>query len=67
MDLGTVETAARMQLAAKRLGFRLRLDPSEEMLELLELCGLVEVLGEPEEREEPLRVEEEGELGDASV
>ena len=67
MDLGTVETVARMQLAAKRLGFRLRLDPSEEMLELLELCGLVEVLGEPEEREEPLGVEEEGQLDDPAA
>jgi hypothetical protein len=67
MDIGSVDTVARMQLAAKRLGFRLRLAPTEEMLELLELCGLVEVLGEPEEREEPLGVEEEGELGDAAV
>jgi hypothetical protein len=67
MDLGSVDTVARMQLAAKRLGFRLRLSPSEEMLELLELCGLVEVLGEIEEREEPFGVEEERELGDAPV
>jgi len=67
MDLGCVDTFARMQLAAKRLCFRLRLSPSEEMLGLLELCGLLEVLGEIEEREDPLRVEEEGELGDASA
>ena len=67
MDLGSVETVARMQLAATRLGFRFRFDLSEELLELLELCGLVEVLGEPEEREEPLCVEEERELGDATV
>jgi hypothetical protein len=67
MDIGSVDTVARMQLAAKRLGFRLRLVPTEEMLELLELCGLVEVLGEPEEREEPFGVEEEGEVGDAAV
>ena len=65
MDIGSVDTLARMQLAAKRLGFRLRLSASEEMLELLELCGLVEVLGQIEEREEPLGVEEERELGDA--
>jgi hypothetical protein len=67
MDLASVDTLARMQLAAKRLGFRVRLDPSEEMLELLELCGLVEVLGEIEEREDPLGVEEEGELGDTAT
>jgi hypothetical protein len=67
MDLASVDTLARVQLAAKRLGFRLRLSPSEEMLELLELCGLVEVLGEIEEREDPLGVEEEGELGDPAA
>jgi hypothetical protein len=67
MDLASVDTCARMQLAAKRLGFRIRLSPSDEMLELLELCGLVEVLGEIEEREEPLGVEKERELGDASA
>jgi len=67
MDLASVDTLARMQLAATRLGLRLRLSPSEEMLELLELCGLVEVLGEPEEREEPLGVEEEGELADPAA
>jgi hypothetical protein len=67
MGLASVDTLARMQLAAKRLGFRLRLSPSEEMLELLELCGLVEVLGETEEREHPLGVEEEGELGDTAA
>jgi hypothetical protein len=67
MDLASVDTLARMQLAASRLGIRVRLSPSEEMLELLELCGLVEVLGEIEEREDPLRVEEEGELGDTAA
>ena len=65
MDLEAVDTLARVQLAGKRLGFRLRLSPSEELLELIELCGLFEMLGEVEEREEPLGIEEEGELGDA--
>jgi len=67
MDVASVDTLARMQLAAKRLGFRLRVSPSDEMLELLELCGLVEVLGEIEEREDPLGVEEERELGDTAA
>lgn len=63
--LGTVDALARMRLAGRRLGFEVRLVPTGELLELLELCGLVEVLRQPEERKEPLGVEEEGELGDA--
>jgi hypothetical protein len=65
IDLGTVDALARLRLAGKRLGFEVRLTPTEELLELLELLGLVEVLWQPEEREEPLGVEEERELGDA--
>jgi hypothetical protein len=65
IDLGTVDAFARLSLAGKRLGFEVRLTPTEELLELLELVGLGEVLWEPEEREEPLGVEEEGQLGDA--
>jgi hypothetical protein len=65
IDLGTVDALARLRLAGKRLGFEVRLaSPSEELLELLELAGLVEVLWQPEEREEPFGVEEERELGD---
>jgi hypothetical protein len=67
MDIASVDTLARMQLAATRLGFRVRLSASEEVLELLELCGLVEVLGEIEEREDALGVEEEGELGNTAA
>ena len=67
IDLGTVDALARLRLAGKRLGFEVRLTPTEELLELLELLGLVEVLWQPEEREEPLGVEEERELGDASA
>ena len=68
IDLGTVDSLARLRLAGKRLGFEVRLvGPTEELLELLELVGLVEVLWQPEEREEPLGVEEERELGDASA
>jgi hypothetical protein len=65
IDLGTVDALARLRLAGKRLGFQVRFTPREELLELLELAGLVEVLWQPEEREEALGVEEERELGDA--
>ena len=67
IDLGTIDALARLRLAGKRLGFEVRLTPTEELLELLELVGLVDVLWQPEEREEALRVEEERELGDASA
>ena len=64
IDLATVDALARLRLAGKRLGFDVRLTPTEELLELLELCGLVDVLWQAEEREEPLGVEEERQLGD---
>jgi hypothetical protein len=67
IDLGTIDALARLRLAGKRLGFEVRLTPTEELLELIELAGLVDVLGEPEEREEPLGVEEERQLGDSAV
>jgi hypothetical protein len=67
IDLGTVDALARLRLAGKRLGLGVRLTPTEELLELLDLLGLVEVLWQPEEREEPFRVQEEGELRDASA
>ncbi|HUZ98018.1 MAG TPA: hypothetical protein VNC40_09925 [Gaiellaceae bacterium] len=65
IDLGTVDALARLRLAGKRLGFEVRIMPTEELVELLELAGLLEVLWEPEEREEPLGFEEEGQLRDA--
>ena len=65
VGLETIDTLARRRLAGKRLGFEVRVaSPTEELLELLELCGLVEVLWQPEEREQPLGVEEERQLGD---
>jgi hypothetical protein len=67
IDLGTVDALARLRLAGKRLGFEVRITPTEELVELVELAGLREVIWEPEEREEPLGVEEEGQLGDASA
>jgi len=64
IDLATVDALARLRLAGRRLGFDVRLTPTEELLELLELCGLVKVLWQPEEREEAFGVEEERQLGD---
>ena len=72
-DAGTVDALARLQLTAKRSGYRLRLhNAPPELCELLHFAGLAEVLGvEPcgqaEEREERLGLEEEGELADPAV
>ena len=69
-DALTVDALARLQLAARRAGHDLALHgPSRELLELLDLCGLREVLhvevgGQPEEGEERVGVEEERELDD---
>ena len=68
-DVGTVDTLARMALAARRHGSRLQLrETRQELRELLDLVGLedlaVEVVGQPEEREVALGVEEEGDSGD---
>jgi len=44
-DLSAVETLARLQLAALRLGCSIRLeDPCMELCELLELVGLVDLV-----------------------
>lgn len=72
-DAGTIEALARLQLTARRLGRRVRLrDPSRELRELLDLFGLADVLRvepgrQPEEREQPLGVEERVEMGDPPV
>ena len=72
-DLRTVEALARLQLAARRLGCRLEVcHASADLLCLIELAGLSEVLGveprgEPKQREDPLRIEEERELDDPAV
>ena len=74
-DVGTVDVLARMALTARRLGRRVALErPRPELSELLELCGLggspgsgVEVVGQSEEREVALGVEEEGDPGDPAV
>ena len=66
----TVDALARLGLAGRRLGRELRLrNASQELQELLAFVGLadalrVEPVGQPEEREQRLGVEEEGQLGD---
>ena len=78
-DMTTVDALARLALRARRLGCAVSLrDPSTELLELVGLAGLGEVLpcvpgsglevgGQPEEREEPLGVEEERDAGDPAI
>ena len=75
-DASAVDALARLQLAARRLGRRIRLThASGELQDLLALMGLgeivpldsglrVEAWGEPEEREVALGVEEETDPGD---
>ena len=72
-DLATVESLARLKLAARQCGIDLRLGRvPRELEELITFVGLAEVLGvEPrgqaEEREERVGVEEERELDDPSA
>lgn len=72
-DAGTIEALARLQLTARRLGRQVRLRyPSRELRELLDLFGLTDVLRveagrQPEQREQPLGVEERVEMGDPPV
>jgi ABC-type transporter Mla MlaB component len=80
-DAITVDALARLQLTARRLGYRVELRGTREELEdLLRLTGLLEVLtggapvgsaveawGEPELREQALRVEEEADPVDPTV
>jgi hypothetical protein len=71
-SLAEIDLLARVQLAARRYGTRLRLrDVSDELRGLIAFCGLEEALGleprrEPEKREERVRVEEERDLDDPS-
>ena len=76
-DAVTVDALARLQLTARRSGCRVRLrHPCGELQDLLGLMGLSDVLGpalpvkpggEIEQREPPLRVQEEGDAGDPIV
>lgn len=78
-DLGTVDTLARLQLTVTRLGGTISLrGVTPRLHELLALTGLEEVLPsrpelsvepgrKPEQREEPLGVEEEADPRDVAV
>jgi hypothetical protein len=75
-DLETVEALARLQLTARRMGGEVWLRrASVELRDLLHLAGLeavvpcpaplaLEARGQAEHREEPRRVEEEGDPAD---
>jgi anti-anti-sigma regulatory factor len=73
MGFRTLDALARLVLSARRRGLELRVVAAPPALrELVALAGLDDALGleperQPEEREEPLRVEEEGEVGDRAV
>jgi hypothetical protein len=78
-DIDTVDALARLALAARRLGFRLRLEhASPELVELVLLAGLRDAVGCPEEsvveaggqseqREVARGVEEEDDPADPAV
>ena len=72
-DVAEVDRLARLHLALRRQGFDLHLaNPCSSLLELISFCGLACVLrvepgGETEQWEQPCRVEEKGEIGDAPV
>ncbi|MFH9010471.1 STAS domain-containing protein [Streptomyces sp. NPDC017943] len=67
--LAAVDLLARLQLAARRAGGRIRLrDPDPALCALLDLVGLrFEVEGQVEEGEPALGVEEAVESGDPAV
>jgi hypothetical protein len=72
-DVATLGLLARRQLAERRLGRHVLLrDPSPALGRLIVFAGLDEVLRveprrEPEQREQPLGAEEEGQLPDPPV
>jgi ABC-type transporter Mla MlaB component len=76
-DAVTLDALARVHLTARRHGCSTQLcGASNELIELLDLAGLgsvlpvrlrIEMRREPEEREEPVGVEEERELDDPTV
>ena len=72
-DMAAIEWLARRRLEARRQGCDMCITAaSDELVAMIELAGLgdvlrVEVQRKSEERKEPGRVEEEGELPDLSV
>ena len=77
-DVAVVDALCRMRLAARRRGCQLRLrNASGPLLELLVLIGLTDVMpvvgsrrvveGQSEQREHPLRVEEERDPADPTA
>jgi ABC-type transporter Mla MlaB component len=72
-DLRTIDALAHLQLAARRLDAEIVLHGApRELAELIVFAGLENVLlleprGQPEEREQRLGLEEEGELDDPAI
>ena len=72
-DVAALDALARLQVAARRAGFELRLvRASAELTSLIEVTGFETVLrvepgGQPEEREQGFGVEEEAELDDPAA
>jgi len=72
-SIAAVDHIARLRLCMRRGGYQLCLaNVSEELRRVIQLAGLeaclgVEVQGQPEEREQLRRVEEEGDLPDPSA
>ena len=70
--MAAVDALAQLALQARRLGLELRLvEAPGGLRELIVFAGLAEALGvearrQPEQWEEALGVEEEGQLGDAA-
>lgn len=63
MDIRVVDLLARLRL---RAGVRVVSAPAE-VWELIDLCGLRAAVGQPEQREQRLRVQEERQLADLPV
>jgi anti-anti-sigma regulatory factor len=72
-DASDIARLAALQVALRRRGCELRLrNAPPQLIELIAFFGLLDVLrvesgGETEEREKPVRLEEERESGDAAV
>jgi hypothetical protein len=77
-EVATIDALARLHLTGRRLGCRIRIrDASEALVELATFVGLdgvllfqpsgVEARGQPKQREQPLRVEEEDDAADLAV